>query len=97
MLWAEWGAKEALAPLAESQGGRLVVEHWDRLTEFGFEIVRLLWLGWGKRVVVVEEGEVANDLAQDLLEILTSACGCLYGRRSARDWVRRTLEAVECG
>lgn len=57
MLWAEWGAKEALAPLAESQGGRLVVEHWDRLTEFGFEMVEAALAGTGS--VRVLDGEAA--------------------------------------
>jgi len=37
----------------------------------------------GRHVVVIEDGEVTDDLVQDVLEILTSACGRLYGRRSA--------------
>jgi putative resolvase len=47
----------------------------------------------GKGVVVVEEGEVTDDLVREFLEVLTSACGQLYGRRSAR----RALEAMGCG
>jgi putative resolvase len=51
----------------------------------------------GRHVVVIEEGEVTDDLAQDVLEILTSACGRLDGRRSARNRARRALEAMGCG
>jgi hypothetical protein len=34
---------------------------------------------------------------QDVLEILTSACGCLDVRRSAQNQARRALEAMGCG
>jgi putative resolvase len=61
----------------------------------------------GKQLVVVAvhlgeggpraEGEVKEDLVRDLLEILTSACGRLYGRRSARNRAKRALEVMGCG
>jgi putative resolvase len=51
----------------------------------------------GGHVVVIEEGEVADDLAQDVLEILTSARGRLDGRRSARRRARPAWEALGCG
>ncbi len=74
-----------------------MVEHRDRLARFGFEMVEAALAAAGKRVVVVEEGEVTDDLVRDLLEILTSACGRLYGRRSARNRAKRALEAMGCG
>ncbi len=40
--------------------------------------------------VVAEEAEVADDLVRDMVEVLTSFCARLYGRRSAR----RRAEAV---
>ncbi len=40
--------------------------------------------------VVVEEAEVADGLVRDMVEVLTSVCARLYGRRSAR----RRAEAV---
>jgi predicted site-specific integrase-resolvase len=45
--------------------------------------------------VVVEEGEVKDDLVRDLLKVLTSACGRPM-KRSARDRAKRILEAM-CG
>jgi hypothetical protein len=77
--------------------GRIVVEHRDRLARFGFEMVEAALYASGKRIVVVEEGEVKDDLVRDLLEILTSACGRLYGRRSARNRAKRALEVMGCG
>ena len=75
----------------------IVVEHRDRLSRFGFEMLEAALYASGKRLVVVEEGEVTDDLVRDLLEILTSACGRLYGRRSARNRARRALEVMGCG
>jgi putative resolvase len=40
---------------------------------------------------------VKDDLVRDLLEILTSACGRLYGRRSAKNRAKRALEVMGCG
>ena len=47
----------------------------------------------GRRVVVLDDGEVTGDLVGDMIEVLTSFCACLYGRRSARN---RALGAVGC-
>jgi putative resolvase len=89
--------KKLLRILKDPTVGRIVVEHRDRLARFGFELVEAALYASGKRIVVVEEGEVKDDLVRDLLEILTSACGRLYGRRSARDRAKRALEVMGCG
>ncbi|PZN07917.1 MAG: IS607 family transposase [Bacillota bacterium] len=89
--------KKLLRVLRDPKVSRIVVEHRDRLARFGFEMVEAALAAAGKRVVVVEEGEVTDDLVRDLLEILTSACGRLYGRRSARNRAKRALEAMGCG
>ncbi|QWK22790.1 recombinase family protein [Thermus antranikianii] len=112
------GKRRKLLRLLRDPGvSRIVVEHRDRLARFGFEMVEAALMAAGKRVVVVEEGEVKDDLVRDLLEILlltqmclpygqsnlltqmclpygqsnTSACGRLYGRRSARNRAKRAL------
>ncbi len=88
--------RKLLRILRNPRVGRIVVEHRDRLARFGFELLEAALYASGKRIVVVEEGEVADDLARDVLEILTSACGRLYGRRSAHRRARRALEAMGC-
>jgi len=50
-------------------------------------------VAWG----VAEDGEVEDDLVRDMLEILTSFCARLYGRRSARNRACIALEAAEHG
>jgi putative resolvase len=43
--------------------------------------------------VVLDDGEVDDDLVRDMVEVLTSFYARLYGRRSARN---RALKAVGC-
>ena len=45
------------------------------------------------RLVVLDSGEVDDDLVRDVVEVLTSLCARLYGRRSARN---RALKALRC-
>lgn len=45
--------------------------------------------------MVVDKGEVKDDLMQDLIEVLTSFCARLYGRRSAKDKAQKALEAID--
>jgi putative resolvase len=47
----------------------------------------------GRCLVVLDDGEVTGDLVRDMIEVLTSFCACLHGRRPA--W-NRALEAVGC-
>jgi putative resolvase len=89
--------KKLLRILRDPQVVRIVVEHRDRLARFGFDWLEAAMAASGRHVVVIEEGEVTDDLAQDVLEILTSACGRLHGRRSARRRARQALEAMGCG
>jgi putative resolvase len=89
--------KKLLRILRDPQVVRIVVEHRDRLARFGFDLPEAAMAASGRHVVVIEEGEATDDLAQDVLEILTSACGRLDGRRSARNRARRALEAMGCG
>jgi predicted site-specific integrase-resolvase len=38
--------------------------------------------------------EVKDDLAQDLVEVLTSLCARFYGRRSGRNRAKKAIEAI---
>lgn len=82
--------------LADPKVRTIMVEHRDRLMRFGFEYVEAALAAQGRRVVVVEPGEVKDDLVQDMIEVLTSFCARLYGRRSARNKAKKALEAIQC-
>jgi len=84
-----------LALLRDPVMGTIVVEHRDRLARFGVEYLEAALAAQGRRVVVIEEAEVADDLVRDMVEVLTSFCARLYGRRSAKRRAQAALAATE--
>jgi len=79
--------------LADPNVAAVVVEHRDRLGRMNTELVEAALSAHGRRLVVVDVGEVDDDLVRDMVEVLTSFCARLYGRRSARN---RALKALGC-
>ncbi|MEX0659032.1 MAG: IS607 family transposase [Egibacteraceae bacterium] len=79
--------------LADSDVGTVVVEHRDRLGRMNVELVEAALTAAGRRLVVLDDGEVDDDLVGDMVEVLTSLCARLYGRRSARN---RAEKALRC-
>ena len=79
--------------LADATATTVVVEHRDRLARFGVEHLEAALSAQGRRIVVVDAGEVDDDLIQDVTEVLSSFCARLYGPRGARN---RALKALGC-
>ncbi|MHB8289219.1 MAG: IS607 family transposase [Acidimicrobiales bacterium] len=69
--------------LADRNVGVVVVGHSDRLGRMNTELVEAALSPTRRRLVVIDDGEVVDDLVRDMLEVLTSFCARLYGRRSA--------------
>lgn len=78
--------KQLIKLLKDKSYKKLIVEHKDRLTRFGFNYIKVLFSEIGKDIEVVNESENdKEDLMQDLVSIITSFCARLYGlRRSKR-------------
>jgi putative resolvase len=49
----------------------VVVEHRDRLGPMNTELVEAALSAHGRRLVVLDSGEVTEDLVRDMLEVLT--------------------------
>jgi putative resolvase len=79
--------------LADPNVSAVVVEHRDRLARMNAELVEAALSAHGRRLVVLDDGEVEDDLVADMVEVLTSFCARLYGRRSARN---RAEKALRC-
>lgn len=79
--------------LADPKVTAVVVEHRDRLGRMNTELIEAALSAHGRRLVVLDDSEVEDDLVRDMVEVLTSFCARLYGRRSARN---RALKAVAC-
>jgi putative resolvase len=73
----------------------IVAEHRDRLARFGVEHLDAALAAQGRRVLVADPGETADDLVRDMIEVLTSVCACLYGRRGARNRALRAVTAAK--
>jgi putative resolvase len=69
--------------LADPKVTAVVVEHRDRLGRMNTELVEAALCAHGRRLVVLDDSEVDDDLVRGMVEVLTSFCARLYGRRSA--------------
>jgi predicted site-specific integrase-resolvase len=80
--------------LSDPDISAVVVEHRDRLMRFGAEYVEAALAASGRKLIVVDPGEVKDDLVQDMIEVLTSFCARLYGRRSAKHKAQKAIESI---
>ena len=69
--------------LTERRATRIVVEHKDRLTRFGFNYIKTLYSDC-EIVVINEVKEDEADLMQDFVSLVTSFCARLYGKRRSK-------------
>ncbi len=81
--------------LSDPDATVIVVEHRDRLARFGVEHLEAALSAHGRRIVVADPGETADDLVRDMIEVLTSMCARLYGRRGARNRAMRAITATK--
>lgn len=100
MNYRKKGLKRLLDVIIDDQVGRLVIAHKDCLLRFGAELVFAICEAKGVEVVILNQGEdttFEEDLAKDVLEIITVFSARLYGSRSHKnqkllDGVRAAVE-----
>jgi predicted site-specific integrase-resolvase len=80
--------------LADPSVHTVVVEHRDRLARFGSEYIEAALSASGRKLVVVDQTEMKDDLVQDMVDVLTSFCARLYGRRAAKNRAAKALAAA---
>lgn len=72
----------------------IIVEHRDRLARMNAGLVESALKAQGRRVIVVDDTELDDDLVRDMTEVLTSFCAHLYGRRAAKHKAEAALRAA---
>ncbi len=95
MNYRKKGLKRLLDDIVEGRVGRLVITHKDRLLRFGAELVFAICEAKGVEVVILNAGENTSfeeDLARDVLEIVTVFSARLYGTRSRKS--ARMIERI---
>jgi hypothetical protein len=88
MNYHKKGLRKLLEQILDGSVGRLVLTHKDRLLRFGAELVFALCEAKEVEVVIINKGEDATfeeDLAKDVLEIITVFSARLYGSRSRKN------------
>lgn len=95
MNYRKKGLQRLLDEILDRKVGRLVITHKDRLLRFGAELVFAICEARQVEVVILNQGEdttFEQDLARDVLEIITVFSARLYGARSKKN--KRLIEAV---
>ncbi len=64
---------------------KIIIEHKDRLTRFQYNFIEKMFKSYGVDILHTEKNDVneQEDLATDLVSIIASFSGRLYGKRSA--------------
>ena len=95
MNYRKKGLQELLELILHRRFERLVITHKDRLLGFGAELVFRLCELQGIEIVIVHQGEPPSfeeELAQDVLEIITVFSARLYGSGSHQS--KKLLDAL---
>ena len=88
------GRRAKLQQLLRESTGDICVEHADRLARFGVPYIQAALEASGRSLHIMNETEYEHDLVQDFVDVVTSMCARIYGRRSAKNRAQRALEAV---
>jgi predicted site-specific integrase-resolvase len=104
MNYHKKGLKRLLDAVINGEIGRLVITHKDRLLRFGAELVFAICEAKNVEVVILNQGgdtTFEEDLAKDVLEIITVFSARLYGSRSRKnqkllDGVKKAVEEASC-
>jgi len=96
MNYHKKGLRQLLNAIIDGDCGRLVITHKDRLLRFGAELVFAVCEAKNVEVVIINKGEETTfeeDLAQDVLEIITIFSARLYGSRSHKN--KKILDGIK--
>jgi putative resolvase len=96
MNYRKKGLQKLLDRIVAGDVGRLVITHKDRLLRFGAELVFAICEIKQVEVVLLNRGEdttFEEDLAKDILEIITVFSARLYGSRSGKN--KRLIERLK--
>ncbi len=81
--------------LTDPQIGKIVVEHRDRLTRFGFVYIEQLFAMQGRSLEVLFPTDTKYDLVDDFSAVITSMASRIYGRRYSKERAEKIKQCVE--
>jgi putative resolvase len=101
--YSKKGLRKILQRIIDGGLNRLVLTHKDRLLRFGAELIFALCEAKGIEIVIINQGNIPSfeeELAGDVLEIITVFSAKLYGSRSHKnkklmDNLKKAVEDVK--
>ena len=88
------GLKKLLKLIREGKAKKVVVEYEDRLARFGLGYLKEIFDDYGVELVVAnqESKSPEEELVRDLIAIVTSFSGRIYGKRGAKRIIQTIKE-----
>jgi putative resolvase len=82
--------------LSDAKATKLIVEHKDRLTRFGFQYIEQ----WAKQtqceiIIINQTNGEKEDIIQDFVSIITSFCAKIYGQRRSKRKTEQIIKELE--
>lgn len=71
----------------------IIVEHKDRLARSNFNLIKHCLEAQGRKIIVINDDELEDDLVTEITEFMVSRCGKIYGKRGAKR-VKEALKEV---
>lgn len=73
---------------------KVIIEHKDRLTRFQYNFIEKMYNNYGVEIVCIEKNDISEqeDLVTDLISIIASFSGRLYGKRSGKRRKNKNIE-----
>lgn len=70
----------------EKKISKIIIEHKDRLTRFQFGFIERMFNSYGVEIICVEKNDISEEeeLVNDIMMLMASFSGKLYGKRSAK-------------
>ena len=81
--------------LADQRVNVILVEHRDRAVRFGFDYLQASLSAQNRKIMVMDDTELEDDLVRDMTEVLTSLCARVYGKRGAKKRAEAALGAAK--
>lgn len=82
--------------MEDSEISKIIVEHQDRLTRFGFNYINLFMKSKNCQIEVINEAaNDKEDLMQDFISLVTCFTARLYGLRRSKRKTEKLIKALE--
>jgi len=80
------GLNKLINLVIDKKINKVIIEHKDRLTRFQYNLIEKFFNSYGVEIIHVEKNDVSEeeDLATDIVSLMASFSGKLYGKRSAK-------------